>query len=583
MRWSAADLRRLAAPSLVAALFVAAPAPRADAASDPLFDERAAALGLDFVHFNGMSGRLYFVEIVGAGAALLDYDGDGDLDVLLRQGRMPAADVDLAAATFPPPPDRWPLGDRLFRNDLTRGADGGVAPRFVDVTAAAGVGVSDYGMGVATGDADGDGHVDLYLTNFGPNRLWINRGDGTFEDRTESAGVQDAGWSVPAVFFDADGDGDADLYVGNYVRYSLAANTPCLSRAGVPIYCGPLSFRPDSDRLFRNRGDGTFEDASGPSNVGSQPGNTLGAVAVDVDHDGDLDLYVANDQMNNFLWINRGDGTFADEALIAGCAVNAEGRAEASMGVDAPDADGDGDFDLFVTHLTQETNTLYLNDGGGLYVDATLGSGLDVASFPYTAFGTAWLDVDGDGLLDLAVVNGDVRQIEAQVAKGDPYPLHQPNQFFRNRGGGRFVEATAEAGPAFALSEVSRAVAAGDMDNDGDTDLLVTNNSGPVRLLMNRSGQDAAWIGLRLLDARGADAAGAVVEVAPPTGAPRLRRVHTDGSYLAAGDPRVVAGLGGAARATARVRWPGGRRTTLVDAPADAYLVLREPPRRSGD
>jgi enediyne biosynthesis protein E4 len=550
----------------------------------PLFDERAAELGLDFEHSNGMSGELYPVEVIGAGVALLDYDGDGDLDVYLRQGRMLERGRDLTAATSASALGRLPLGDRLYRNDVVREPDGSVVARFVDVTRSAGIGAVDYAMGVATGDVDGDGWVDLYLTNFGPNRLWRNRGDGTFEDWTARAGVDDSRWSVPAVFFDADGDGDADLYVGNYVRYSIATNVLCRNNAGVPIYCGPLSFRPETDRLFLNRGDGTFEDASSISGIGSQAGNTLGAVAVDVDGDGKMDLYVANDQMPNFLWLARGDGTFEEGALLAGCAVNAAGRAEASMGVDAVDVDGDGDFDLFLTHLTFETNTLYLNDGSGLFTDATLTSGLGTPSFPFTGFGAGWLDVDGDGQLDLAVVHGDVRQIEALVARGDPHPLHQPNQFFRNLGGGRFAEATVEAGPGFALSEVSRSAAVGDIDGDGDADLVVTNNNGPVRLLVNRVGRNLPWLGLRLLDARGADAVGATVEVVPPDAAARLRRVHTDGSYLSARDPRVLVGLGaGADRATVRVRWPNGRKLVLEDAPAGSYLVLRQRPRIGGE
>jgi enediyne biosynthesis protein E4 len=522
-------------------------------------------VGLDFVHVNGRSGRFYIVEVVGSGAALFDYDGDGDLDLFLVQG----GSLDERGGARP--------SDRLYRNDLEVLPSGERRLRFTDVTAAAGIESTAYGMGVAVGDVDGDGRPDLYVTDFGPNRLLRNRGDGTFEDVTAASGTDDPRWSVPAVFFDYDGDGDDDLYVGNYVDFTLATHKVCISETGAQDYCGPLSYHPETDRLFRNRGDGTFEDVSAASGVGAAAGATLGAQAADFDGDGLPDLYVANDQSENFLWHNRGDGTFSDEALLAGCALNGEGKAEASMGVDAADFDGDGDLDLFVTNLTRESNTLWVNEGGGLFRDATVPSGLDAPSWPYTGFGAAWLDYDNDGRLDLAVVNGAVYVIPELARQGDPFPLHQPNQLFRQTADGRFEDVTAAAGPAFALSKVSRGAAFGDVDNDGDTDVVVVNNGGPVRLLLNRVGQDRPWLGLRLVAGEPPrDAIGAQVAVVR-RGAPTLRRrVRTDGSYASASDPRVLVGLGeGADVERLEVTWPDGAEEVFEPPPLGRYTTLR--------
>jgi|CXWL01.1.fsa_nt_gi hypothetical protein len=542
------------------------------AAPPELFADRAADWGLDFVHQNGMSGQLYFVETMGAGGALLDYDGDGDLDVFLVQGALLALD-DPSRATFPPPPRMLPLIDRLYRNDGV-GFPGG---RFVDVTASSGVVDGDYGMGVATGDYDGDGSVDLYVTNFGPDRLFRNRGDGTFEDATAKAGIENPAWSVPAVFFDPDRDGDLDLFVGNYVDYRLGSDVVCLAPTSARDYCGPTAFRPAPDRFFVNRGDGTFEDATARSGFRAADGPALGAIAGDFDGDGDADLYVANDQAPNQLWLQQPDGTFQDGALLAGVAVDGAGRSQASMGIDAADVDGDLDEDLFITNLFGETNTLYQNDGGGFFRDATVRFGLAAPSLPFTSFGTGYLDVEHDGRLDLVVVSGDVKRIEAQVRRNDPFPLAQTKQLFRQQATGRFVDASAEAGPAFAQAEVSRGLALGDIDLDGDTDVLVTQDAGPVRLLANRIGQDRPSIQVRVRDRNGADALGAVVEIAPAGAHPRARRtLRTAASYASANAPEVHFGLGGAREVRELgVLWPTGRRRTIQGAlPAGTTLVV---------
>ena len=539
--------------------------------TDP-FTEIAAASGLDFVHWNGMSGQFYFPEVVGSGGALFDYDGDGDLDVYLVQGRFLGSDTNLGKATFPPPD--LPARDRLFRNDLHRDARGRPQLHFTDVTEASGIRALHYGMGASVADVDGDGHLDLYLTNFGPNELWRNRGDGTLEEIGEAAGVAEDRWSTAATFFDYDGDGWLDLFVGNYMDYQLTRNKACVGESGLQDYCGPQSYQAISDRLFHNRGDGTFEDVTVKSGIAASFGPALGALAADFNGDRRPDIYVANDQAANQLWLNQGDGTFVDDALLLGCALNRDGQAEASMGVDAADFDGDGDLDLFMTHLTRESHTLYVNDGQGLFQDRSTQSGLATASWQATGFGTAWFDVDNDGWLDIFTANGSV-YIDFDLARqNDPYPLHQRNQLFRNLGDGTFAELT--GGDALALSEVSRGALFGDLDNDGDTDIVVTNNSGPARLLRNDIDQRHHWLGLRLVGSRGNPSAlGAWVVVRRPQQAPLWRRVRSDGSFAAANDPRVLVGLGTTtAVESVEVIWPDGRRQTFRDLEIDQYHDL---------
>ena len=550
------------------------------------FTDRAEEVGIDFGHFNGASGELYVSEILGPGAAMFDFDDDGDLDVYIVQGRMLGSDgaTDPAAAL----PEDHPSGDRLYRNDLVLHADGTRTLRFTDVTEGSGLVGGAYGMGVAAGDVDNDGRVDLYRTALGPNQLFRNAGDGTFIDVTDESGAGDPRWSVSASFVDFDRDGWLDLYVGNYLDHRPGAPQPeCFTRTGERDYCGPSAFASVPDRLYRNRGDGTFVDVTGTAGVARELGPALGVAAFDADGDGWTDVYVANDGEPNQLWMNQGDGTFTNGALLAGAALNDSGRTEGSMGVDAGDFDGDGDDDLFMTHLTRETNTLYVNDGLGLFEDRTATIGLGAPSLAYTGFGTAWLDFDNDGWLDLLAVNGAVQASHQRFAMrgrgssaraGEPRPLDQPNQLFRNLGNGRFDDVTRRAGPVFELSEVSRGAAFGDVDNDGDVDVLVANNDGRARLLINEVGNRNRWIGLRLVGGPGRrDMPGARVGVFRDDGPPLWRRARADGSYASANDPRVLVGLGQAA-AVRRVRvvWPSGREEDWTDLAVDRWLTLEQ-------
>jgi hypothetical protein len=530
-----------------------------------------------------MTGEYYFPEMTGQGGALFDYDNDGDLDLYLVQGSLLGPEETLEDALFPPPAGSAgsPI-DRLLRNDL--GDDGKI--RLVDVTEASGLRAGGYGMGVATGDLDNDGHTDLYVTNYGPNQLWRNRGDGTFEDITAKAGADDPRWSTSAAFVDFDRDGWLDLYITNYLQFSVAENPACYANSSRRDYCGPSGFPPERDRLLRNRGDGTFQDVTVGAGI-TTPGAGLGVVAGDFDGDGWLDLYVANDGQPNFLWLNQQNGTFADGGLLSGLAVNARGLPEASMGVTAGDADGDGDLDLFMTHLTGETNTLYLQEEGGLFLDRTVASGLGAGSLPFTSFGTYFFDYDNDGWLDLLIANGAVRILEPLAAAGDLFPLDQPNQLYRNLGGGRFEEVTAEAGEPFRIAEVSRGAAVGDLDNDGDTDVVLFNNNGPARLLENRVGQDRQWIGLRLLSSPGQagaskplparDALGTLVTVEGATQPRLVRRVGTDGSYCSANDPRLLFGLGDRKQpVTIKVAWPDGSEERFAGLAPGRYHQLHQ-------
>lgn len=540
----------------------------------PLFREVAAEVGLDFQHFLGATGEYYLVEVMGPGAALFDYDNDGDLDVYLLQGQLLQPGRELRESTFPPPKSHWP-GHRLFRNEIIPGG----SLRFTDVTDQAGVGHRGYGLGAAVGDYDNDGDKDLYVTNLGGNVLYQNNGDGTFTDVTAKAGVADEGFSTSAAFVDYDRDGDLDLFVAHYNTFTIDGNKRCKAPTGERDYCGPTSYFPLPDRLYRNEGNGRFRDVSQASGIGAATAAGLGIATADYNGDGWIDIYVANDMTPNHLWINKHDGTFEETGLISGTAYNQDGEVEAGMGVSAADFDADGDEDIFVTNLRGQTNTLYRNDGSGNFDDVTSRVGLDAPSVPFTGFGTQWFDYDNDGLLDLFVANGAIMMSDA--LRGQPFPYHERNQLYRFDGK-TFQEAT-NAGAAFELSEVSRGAAFGDIDNDGDTDVLVANCNGPVRLLLNETGARNTWLQVAVEGVTAnRDGLGSRVGLRRK-GRPTLwRRVAADGSYLSAGDSRVQFGLGSAAESGGStgeavvVLWPDGTKEQWPVSKPNQLLKLKQ-------
>jgi hypothetical protein len=550
----------------IAAIIVTADT-RPSTAAGPVFVESAAQAGLTFTHVSGAAGQYYMPEQMGAGAALFDYDGDGDLDVFLVQsGTLGKRDTVVTS--------------RLYRNELS---SPGAPPRFTDVTAGSGIDANTYGMGAATGDYDNDGDLDLLVTSFGPETLYRNNGNGTFANVTQASGLGDELWSSSAAFFDYDRDGDLDLFVANYLDFTIAGNKRCNDAVGARDYCSPRAYKPVPDRLYRNDGRGRFTNVTDAAGISRADGAGLGVSIGDYNGDGWLDVYVANDATPNQLWINQKNGTFADDGLLSGTALNAAGNPEGSMGIASGDYDADGDEDLFVTNIVGETFVLYANDGRASFDDIRARVGLAAPTAAFTGFGTGWIDYDNDGWLDLLIANGAVNVIESQ--RGEKFPFRMRNQLFRNTGKGRFEEASKAGGPAFDRAEIGRGAAFGDIDNDGDVDVVTTNNLGPVRLLINQSvsrgasAQAAAghWLEIRLQQAQGNRFGfGAWVGIERPGRPTAWRRVGTDGSYLSASDSRVHVGLGSAATPVAvAVQWPDGVRERWSNVAADRIVTLQ--------
>lgn len=514
---------------------------------------------LDFTHNPGVDGSYFMPESIGAGAAFLDYDNDGDLDIYLING----AWRDAEHAQFPP------LQNQLFRQET----DG----TFVNVTAESGLGDTGYGMGVAVGDIDNDGDLDVYISNYGPDALYRNNGDGTFSNITQQAGIDNPHWGCSTIFFDYDRDGLLDIFVSNYIEYDPKAE--CTDHAGRLDYCGPTNFPGVPDILFKNNGDGSFTDVSQASGIGSVESVSLGVVSADFNGDTWPDLYVANDGRENQLWLNQQDGTFKDFAKALGAAVNNVGRKEAGMGIAIGDIDGDLDFDLFMTHLRTETNTLYKNDNNALFLDETTPAGLAGPSLPYTGFGTGFFDFDHDGDLDLAVVNGRVTRgplltIRQPAQYWDDYA--EPNLLFENTGYGQFQDISHLA-PTFCKEnlENSRGLAFGDVDNDGDLDLLIANEGGIARLFRNDASKNGHWLLVRtILPDNQRDAIGAVVTVYIQNKS--LRRIVSPGySYLSSNDFRAHFGLGDvSAVEKIVVLWPNGDEETFAGVSADQFITL---------
>jgi hypothetical protein len=532
--------------------------------NDALFPDIAGKVGLDFQHFNGATGRRFMPEIMGAGAALFDYDNDGDLDIYLVQGKY------LDRPGFPA--GRKP-GNRLFKNLLAETGE----LRFVDVTEKAGVGHVGFGMGVAAGDYDNDGLIDLYVTNFGENVLYHNNGDGTFTDVTRAAGVADSNWSTSAAWFDFDGDGLLDLFVCNYVDFTVAGNRECRSPAGELDYCTPKMYRPVPSRLFRNLGNGRFEDVTEAAGVDRFYGPALGVVCADFNGDGRTDIFVANDTAANHLWLNLGNGTFREAALDSGVAYSGDGLAKAGMGVTLADVENNGGQVLLVTNLAGEGASVFRADREGQFEEVTAQYGLFQPTFGRTGFGTGWFDCDNDGRLDLLIANGGVTLTSFGVRGPSPYA--QSNQLFHNEGPGTpFRDISDCGGESFRLAAVSRAAAFGDIDNDGAIDIVVTSNNGPVRLLHNRAAARRHWLIVKLeVTGKNRFALGARVGLVRRGHDTLWRRAHTDSSYLSSNDPRVHFGLGDHPNIDAViVHWPDNSKEEFRGLRSDRIAAVRQ-------
>ncbi len=513
------------------------------------FTDVTAALGIKFRDVNGESGKKYFIEPLGRGVALFDYDNDGDLDIYFVNG------YDLPGTTSPIPPKNM-----LYRNDNGK---------YVDVTADAFVGDTGYGLGCCVGDYNNDGFVDLYVTNYGKNVLYQNNGDGRFTDVTEKAGVGGDRLSSGCAFLDYDADGHLDLYVVNYVQFDTETNPEC-TRQGVPVYCTPEALEGEADRLYRNNGDSTFTDVTRKAGITAPPGKGLGVVCGDVDNDGDIDIFVANDTTPNLLYLNNGDGTFTEDALFAGVALSEEGRAYSGMGANLGDFDNDGFLDIVITNFQDQVNSIYQNAKNGFFNDVSFATGIGEKSLPYLAWGVDFVDFDNDGWLDLFVANG---HLDDNIVEIDPVGTYkQVNQIFWNNRGTTFKEEKVALPP-----KVSRGAAFGDIDNDGDVDIVVANLKDTPTVLQNAGGNTRNWLSIKLVGTHCVrDAIGARVTVVAGK-LTQMREVKSGSGYLSQNDMRLHFGLGNIKQVdSVTVRWLCGHVETFKDIRTNQVFVIEE-------
>jgi len=545
MRWSLA-----AAALAIGLLGVSAATPAI------VFTDVTAQTGIAFVHNNGAFGKKYLPETLGSGCLFLDVDNDGWQDILLIDST------------------NWPgHSGKRSSPKLYRNAGNG---RFTDVTAGSGLDIDLYGMGGAAADYDNDGRVDVFITAVGGNRLFHNEGGGRFTDVTRRAGLAGTGFSTSALWLDYDNDGKLDLFVARYVDWSIDKDLFCTLDGKAKSYCTPESYKGQSASLYRNRGDGTFADVTKAAGLFDPASKGLGVAMLDFDNDGWIDLFVANDTQPNKLYRNRGNGTFTDVAVSAGVAFSEAGVARAGMGVDAADYDGSGRPSLVIGNFSNEMMALYHNEGGGLFIDDAATAGIGRPSLLTLTFGCFFFDADLDGRLDIFAANGHVAD---DINRVQPTVMYaQPPHLFRNAGGGRFERVAAAPGTALQRPLVARGAAYADYDNDGDLDLLVTENHGPARLLRNDSSPRRNALRVKTIGtASNRDGIGARVEVTVPGGGRQWQLVKTGSSYLSQSELPLTFGLGDATRvASIQVRWPSGRVETIAGTNANQTITIQE-------
>jgi enediyne biosynthesis protein E4 len=535
------------------------PSPTPPRPSGPIeFTDVTSEAGIRFKHNSGAFGKKYLPETIGAGAAFLDYDNDGWQDIFLVNSM------------------DWPESKkkRSFSALYHNNKDG----TFTDVTHQAGLGIEMYGIGVAVADYDNDGNDDIFVTCVGPNRLFRNLGNGKFADVTARAGLNEPGFSSSAAWFDYDNDGKLDLFVGRYVEWSVQTDLYCSLDGKNKSYCTPQTYKGQSPLLYRNRGNGTFENVTARAGVNDTAGKTLGVALLDFDDDGWMDLFVANDTEPNKLYRNNHNGTFTDNAVIAGVAFSEAGTARAGMGVDAADYDGSGKQSVVIGNFTNESIALYHNDGSGLFTDEAAASGIGKVSAQSLTFACFFFDYNLDGLLDVFAANGHVSDDISIVQPAVKYA--QPPHLFQNNGKKKFQEVTAKLGRALNRAIVGRGAAYGDYDNDGDLDLLITANNGPARLLRNDNANQNDVLRVKTMGARAnRNGIGAKVVVKTSKGRTFYAMVRTGSSYCSQSELPLVFGLGKPEEGTTltiEITWPGNQKERVADVKPNQIVTVQE-------